>query len=500
MSSSYHLHHLSSEKLQNNMGVSSSPPVESKSIKASPTLFEMMSHEQQQEVQGGGGPKPMTLHTISLSQQLTFQEKMKAILAGCSSSPGNQFNDASTSDLQLTLNNREGYSITISVHRHILVTHSRFFAAKLSDCGWPIKQQQQQQQQQQRLNPNLIEITDIDDIEIYLETLRLMYCQDIKRSLMKENVPRVLDILKLSAHIIFEGGVFACLEYLEAVPWAEDEEAKVTALLGQLQLESVGVAADVMKRCSGLDSSNSEDVLVRLLHAVTKGTDDKARREMKALVSRMLRENVTQNNTTVDVSKESLYRACHGCLDSLLHLFMQAKGGEDRGMLLEIARHADNLHWLVDILIDRRIADDFIRMWAHQAELAALHTQVPVMFRYEVSRLTARLCIAIGKGQVLSPKDVRFLLLQTWLQPLVEDFGWMQRCCRNLDKKVVEEGISQTILTLSMKQQQTILLSWFDRFSTSGDDCPNLQKAFEVWWRRTFTRPCLEDDVGGTQP
>jgi hypothetical protein len=55
----------------------------------------------------------------------------------------------------------------------------------------------------------------------------------------------------------------------------------------------------------------------------TKGTDDKARREMKALVSRMLRENVTQNNTTVDVSKESLYRACHGCLDSLLHLFMQ---------------------------------------------------------------------------------------------------------------------------------------------------------------------------------
>jgi len=77
--------------------------------------------------------------------------------------------------------------------------------------------------------------------------------------------------IQLSAHIIFEGGVFACLEYLEAVPWAEDEEAKVTALLGQLQLESVGVAADVMKRCSGLDSSNSEDVLVRLLHAVTKG-------------------------------------------------------------------------------------------------------------------------------------------------------------------------------------------------------------------------------------
>ena len=65
--------------------------------------------------------------------------------------------------------------------------------------------------------------------------------------------------------------MFACLEYLEAVPWADDEEEKVTALMGQLQLETVGVAADVMKRCTARESSTSEDVLVRLLHSVTKG-------------------------------------------------------------------------------------------------------------------------------------------------------------------------------------------------------------------------------------
>jgi len=74
MSSSYYL---STEKISNAGGVSSSPPVE-KMIKASPTLFEMMSHEQQQE------PK-LLQNTISLSQQLTFQEKMKTILAGIAS-------------------------------------------------------------------------------------------------------------------------------------------------------------------------------------------------------------------------------------------------------------------------------------------------------------------------------------------------------------------------------------------------------------------------------
>jgi hypothetical protein len=74
MSSTYYL---STEKMSNAGGVSSSPPVE-KMIKASPTLFEMMSHEQQQE------PK-LLQNTISLSQQLTFQEKMKMILAGIAS-------------------------------------------------------------------------------------------------------------------------------------------------------------------------------------------------------------------------------------------------------------------------------------------------------------------------------------------------------------------------------------------------------------------------------
>lgn len=129
--------------------------------------------------------------------------KFDDILWFTGTSPGNQFNDAATSDLKLTLNNREGCNVTVSVHRHILVTHSRFFAAKLSD-RWS-------KQQQQRTIPNLIEITDIDDVEIYLETLRLMYCEDVKRSLVKENVGRVLAILKvryrLQAHKVKSYGV-----------------------------------------------------------------------------------------------------------------------------------------------------------------------------------------------------------------------------------------------------------------------------------------------------
>lgn len=477
---------------------SSSPPVEK--IRSSPTLFEMMAHEQElqpkQQVTANGNASLQHSQSLNGKQtsaqqdrQFFMQEKILAILGSCS--PGSQFNDSESSDVKLTLSSKDGLSVTLNVHRQILVAHSRFFAAKLSD-RWS---------KQQRSLPHLVEISDCDDVEIYMETLRLMYCKDLKRKLMKESVSKVLGILKVSAAIVFDAGMLSCLEYLEAVPWTEEEEDRVSSLLAQLQLESIG-AGEVLKRISAEDStvSASEDVLVKLLQLVLKGTDEKARREIKALISKMLRENASLSRDLFDVSKDSLYRACNTCLDSLVHHFMQAsstdfmeRASEDRGLIVnQIAREADNLHWILDILIDRQIADDFVRMWANQAELAALHSKIPTMYRYEVSCLTGRLCIALGKGQVLVPKDIRFTLLQAWLQPLYNDFGWMRRACKSLDRKVVEDGISQAILTLPLRQQQGILLSWFDRFLSSGDDCPNLQRAFEVWWRRTYVRPYVE--------
>lgn len=161
----------------------------------------------------------------------------------------------------------------------------------------------------------------------------------------------------------------------------------------------------------------------------------------------------------------------------------------DRGLLMsEIAREADNMQWIVDILIEKKMSEEFVKLWADQTELASLHSKIPSMYRYEISRITAQLCIAIGRGQILVSKDARFSLLQTWLEPLYEDFGWMRRACKSVDKKLIEDGLSQTILTLPLPQQQTILLNWFDRFLNKGDDCPNIQRAFEVWWRRAFVR------------
>ncbi|AQK45400.1 BTB/POZ domain-containing protein [Zea mays] len=239
--------------------------------------------------------------------------------------------------------------------------------------------------------------------------------------------------------------------------------------------------------CNGGNSSGGEEVLLRLLQVVLEGKDEKARREMKGLVSKMLRENSTSRGGAIggDLRKESLYSACNGCLSLLCEQFVRASEG-DHSEVARIARQADNLHWMLDILVERQIAEDFLRTWATQTELAAMHRKVPAIHRYEVSRVTARLFVGVGKGQILVSKEARCQLLSTWLEPFYEDFGWMRRACKGLDRHLIEDGLANTILTLPLATQQEILLAWFNRFLNSGEDCPNIQRGFEVWWRRAF--------------
>ncbi|XAR60509.1 hypothetical protein NMG60_11033922 [Bertholletia excelsa] len=454
----------------------SPPPDPARSTRQSPTLFEMMTEEQSRE----------TKQSIETRHKL--QERVSKVLETAPfRNPGNW---GGFGDVKLTISGRDGFRVSMDVHRRVLADRSRFFAEKL-----------RRQDGGAALTPaagvsHSVEICDCDDVEVYVETVVLMYCDDLKRKLLGEEVSKVLGLLKVSAAIMFDAGITSCLQYLDAVPWSEEEEEKVIAHLNELQLQDS--VSEVLQRVSTEPSisSRADDIFLKLLTGVLQAKDEKARREMKNLISRMLREDNSNNDNCLnrlDISKDTLYHLCHGCLSSLILYLSEATSMDDskrdRGVLMgEIAREADNMQWIVDILIHKKMVDDFVKLWADQKELAILHSKIPTMYRHEISRITAQLCIAIGRGNVLVPKDIRFSLLSTWLEALYEDFGWMRRACRSIDKKLVEDGLSQTILTLPLPQQQVILLNWFDRFLNKGDDCPNIQRAFEVWWRRAFIR------------
>ncbi|CAI9784593.1 unnamed protein product [Fraxinus pennsylvanica] len=232
-----------------------------------------------------------------------MQQRLMDLLA--MRSPGNQFNDAGSGDVKLTLSSNDGLSISISVHRQILVDHSGFFALKLNE-KW-IKQQRSS-------GPYEVEIVDCDDIEV-------------------------------SAAIVFDAGVLSCLEYLEAAPWAEDEEEKVALLLSELRLEGIG----------------AEEVLKRVFLDVTPGVDGRSDNEVLI----------------------KLLQLAMGVCSCFAFIFNAAEA--DMQNVGQIARQADNLHWLLDILIDRQIGEDFLTTWASQSELSKVHSKVPAIHRYEVT-------------------------------------------------------------------------------------------------------------------
>ncbi|GAB4848902.1 hypothetical protein Ancab_003714 [Ancistrocladus abbreviatus] len=366
-----------------------------------------------------------------------------------------EFGEPGTSDMRVVLFGKHGLSVKLNLHKNVIVENSNFFADRLSE--------------QESAVPCL-EIEDCEDIEIYVET--------------------VAEVIE------FTPCIQSCLDYLEAVPWVgEEEEHKVVSSVLSLQKEVASVNP-VLKRVSSDVSKPPKDTLSHIIELVLKSSEERGRREMKSIVLKLLRENSSTSDgiSSPDMCYETIYASCRSLLNSLLSRFKHAAEPEfnERPMDIkepvtkQVALESDNLSWLLEILAVRQAADEFAVMWASQQELACLHAKLPIMTRYHASCITARLFVGIGRGELLPSKDTRHTLLLTWLQPLINDYSWLQHGCRLFDRKLVEEGIGRTILTLPLEDQQNILLSWLGSFLKAGDNCPNLQKAFEVWVAEDF--------------
>ncbi|CAA0830443.1 BTB/POZ domain-containing protein [Striga hermonthica] len=294
--------------------------------------------------------------------------------------------------------------------------------------------------------------------------------------------------LQASQQLGFCACIESCLEYLEAVPWVgQEEEDKVVSSV--LSLESGGIIVQPVLKRVVTPEPPPHDTISHVLRLVLSSQHEKGRREMKSTVLKLLKENDSSSDN-YNLSTETLYSSCEASLDLLISSFRQASepNFNDDEVKKSIAREADNLVWLLDILTCRRSGDGFAALWARQDELAGLHGGVGVAVRCHVSAVSSRVFVGIGRGEIFVGKEVRRLLLVTWLEPLMVDYGWLQGgWCRWFDRGAVEEGIGRTVLTLPLEDQQAVMMTWLGRFLRAGDGgCPNLQRAFEVWWRRAF--------------
>ncbi|XP_052190722.1 BTB/POZ domain-containing protein At2g13690 [Diospyros lotus] len=393
-------------------------------------------------------------------------------------------------DVRLSLKGKNGGCLVLELNSEVLSANSMIFAKLIADC--------RKGSSGSAANLCRIEVPEVENLNVFRETIELMFEEDITKRLLKMGVYRSIDMLEVSAGIMFTKGVMSCLKYLEAVPWSEEEEEKLRNLFNRFKFDEE-TTQDILARLYPLDSVDSQQILAkRLVWSITSCTDTNARNELKSLVKGLLCKSSIYEKNYPDINKGDLYAVCQSCLGSLVRLFEEAstsnssrkfvKQETDKPLVERISKQVDNINWLMELLLDKQMAEDFVDLWADQGELLKMHEKASPMVRYELSRVSAMLFIALGTRKLQCKSETRLALLQAWFNPMLLDFGWLQRCRKGLDVRALEEAMGQALLTLPLKQQYGLFMEWFRCFSKQGAECPNLSKAFQVWWRRSFLR------------
>ncbi|CAI9758331.1 unnamed protein product [Fraxinus pennsylvanica] len=390
-------------------------------------------------------------------------------------------------DVRLNLKGKNGKSLILELISEVLIEDSTVFADLITDY---------------RKNMSglcRIEVPDVENLNVFRETIELMFDEDIEKKLLKVGVFRAIDILEVSEGIKFGRGVSSCLKYLEAVPWTEEEEEKLRILFSKIKFDD-GTATDILARLCSFGSIDSQHTLAkRLVWSITTCVDAHARSELKSLVKGLLCKSSVYEKNFPDLNKEDILAVCESCLSSLVSLFEEEGSGvdpcekstkseKDKPLLERISKQVDNINWLLDILLDHQMAEELVDMWAAQVKLIEIHENASPMIRYELSRVSAMLFIAMGTRKLHCRSESRLGILRVWFRPMLSDFGWLQRCRKGLDMKALEEAMGQALLTLPLSEQYTLFMDWFQCFSKNGTECPNLSKAFQIWWRRSFLR------------
>ncbi|KAJ9170199.1 hypothetical protein P3X46_018325 [Hevea brasiliensis] len=399
-------------------------------------------------------------------------------------------------DVRLNLRGKKGGALVLETSSEVLIANSEVFAGLISEYRQGLGSTSDRKGNNYSLKMCRIEVPDVENLGVFRDTIELMFEDNITKRLLKIGVYRAIDILEVSAGIIFTKGVSSCLKYLEAVPWTEEEEEKLRGLFSVCKFEETATQ-DILARLYLHDSVECQQNLARqLVWSITTCTDANARNELKSLVKGLFSKSSIYEKDQPELNKEDLYVVCQSCLSSLGTLLEEASNTSPnrkvtktgKTLIERISRQVDNINWLLEMLLDQQMGEEFVDMWADQGDLLRMHESTSPMVRYELSRVSATLFIAMGTRKLHCRAEARAGLFQAWFHPMLADFGWLQRCKKGLDMKALEEAMGQTLLTLPLKQQYMLFMEWFRCFSKHGTECPNLSRAFQIWWRRSFLR------------
>ncbi|KAM7474996.1 hypothetical protein LguiB_022239 [Lonicera macranthoides] len=342
-------------------------------------------------------------------------------------------------------------------------------------------------------------------IDNHITVLQLLYTNDF--SSVIDCASTALLLIPVALELLFEDCVRACVRFLEAVPWTEEEEKDVLSLIPFLSEEE---SQELVARVYPPKNDSSEEMLHGLIHAAIHNHPNMA--FAKAFVAKLLRDFSSRESarrvldrafeTSLKVVKESLeeysspnFRGDHNETEAIQRLNLHTA-----------MTNGKNLLWLIERMIELRVADSAVKEWSDQASLTA---DLQRAFRDDawrnivpglpavMIRCTFKLADAVSVGIIVAAKQVRMKLVKNWLPVLIVCKDVLSQPTAPNHKTVymeLEETLLRIISTLPMSVAQDLLKQCLSFSTRNVDDCPHLVTAFNTWFRRA-NRPPKPDNT-----
>ncbi|KAK7312346.1 hypothetical protein VNO77_36134 [Canavalia gladiata] len=462
-----------------------------------------------------------TAATISSVSDITLIELSQSLRRPSTTDDDFHFNDATTADVILRLfidaplesspsvDSVSNSDLHVYLHSDVL-RRSKYFSALLSDrwighvhANPPAAEHSSSDHHHHGLfRLNLGVPPAPGSIQSHLTVLELLYTNDFAAII--DSTVTALDLLPVALELLFEECVRWCVDFLEAVPWTEEEEKRVVSLIPFLSEEE---SKELIARVSPVGEDSCEAMLQGLVSSAMNNYQNTA--FVKAFVAKILRD-LSSRETAKRVLENAFKKSLKTVKESLEDYSSPVFRGDhneteaiQRLNLHKASTNGKHLLWLVERMIELRVADVAVKEWSEQAPFTA---DLQRAFRDDawrnivpglpavILRCTCKLANAVSSGTILASRQVRRKLVEDWLPVLVvckDNVSPISPSNKSLYLEL-EETFLRIISTLPMLDAQELLQRCLSFSTRNVEDCPHLVTAFNTWFRRA-ARPLKPD-------
>uniref|UniRef100_A0A7N0T1Y1 At3g05675-like ankyrin-like domain-containing protein n=1 Tax=Kalanchoe fedtschenkoi TaxID=63787 RepID=A0A7N0T1Y1_KALFE len=448
-----------------------------------------------------------TVRRSSSSANLTANSSSPAAVPG-------GFNDPATADVILRLfvapgPHQEGLGLATEKSYVLIYLHSKalsrskYFDASLSD-RWLVQEMQEIEAAVSGTEKTPLKLSygaTLADgsFDVYLNVLKLLYSHDLVNAI--GSVGNALAMLPVAMELLFEDCVKACVSFLEAVPWTEEEERKVLAVIPLLSEEE---SDELMARLTPQDEKAREEMLQGVILSALYNHPNGA--FVKAFVAKLLRDFSSRESAkrVLEIVFGECLKVVRESLEQYSSPEFRAGSNTETEAIQRINLHtamtsARHLFWVIERMIDMKVADFAVKVWSEQESLSAELLRV---FRDDASRqmvpgfatimlrCISRLASAVASGSIVACRSVRMKLVKEWLPVLnaCKDIASQMMPAHKTVAVELEETFLKIISTLPMSDSQEMLKHCLSFSTRNVDDCSHLVSAFNTWFSRA-SRP-----------